>query len=270
MLSRARECSCSSNSLGVSQSPSDALDPEADISSIIQSTPQTDQLLPTGYLGPTSFVVGLEDDGGLISNAPSEDLAASPTRQWVKRVAELLRSLKNFSTIRDLIQEYYAATQTAVIASRFVLNALAEIEVTVHESLSETATSEQLTTLSTFIIKNTGKTFKIPPNATGSTFHQCFTGPSLRLEIIGIIYALAGRASYFGLSGSRDSSNAENQTRISRQMLAACDTALHMCKILTPLNDLTLWLVHENLLLTGSVCGDSSMSPGFRLNGGRH
>lgn len=240
--------------------------PEADTPSIIHSNPRTEQSLTAGYLGPTSFVAGL-DDGDLVSNADEqsaqdgrESLAISPTSWWVKRVAEALRSLGSFYAIRHLIQEYYKVTQTAVIASPLVLNALTEIEITFRERLSETATNEQLTALSTSIIQNTGKTFNISPNVTGAMFHKGFTGPSLRLEIIGIICALAGRASYFGLSGSR-ASNVESQTQFSRKMLAACDVTLHICKNLTVLNDLILWLVHENLLLSSLVLGDSSVSP---------
>lgn len=262
-----RPCSRSLDTLGTARSRSEALSPDAETSSIIHSTPRTEQSLPAGYLGPTSFVAGLEDDGDLISNAGEqsaqdgrEGLAISPTPWWVQRAAEVLRSLKSFSAIRHLIQEYYAVSQTAVIASPLALNAFAEIEITFRESLSETATNEQLTALSTSIIQNTGKTFKISPNVTGAMFHKCFTGPSLRLEIIGIICALAGRASYFGLSGSR-ASNSESQIQFSRKMLAACDVTLHICKNLTVLNDLTLWLVHENLLLSGLVLGDSSVSP---------
>jgi hypothetical protein len=219
-----------------------------------------------GYLGPTSFVGGLEDDSDLISNSDQltqnggEGLAISPTSWWVKRAIEVFRSLEDFATIKRLIQEYYAVTQTAVIASPVVLSAIEEIEITFRESLSGTATNQELTAFSTCIIQNTSNTFRIPPNITGATFHKCFTGSSLRLEIIGIICALAGRASYFGLSGSKVS-NAESLSQLSRKMLAACDMTLHICKDLTALNELTLWLVHENLVLSSLVLGDSSASP---------
>ena len=240
--------------------------PEEDIPSIIHST-RTEQLLLGGYLGPTSFLPGLEDDGDLIPNAGDQSaqggrggLTNAPSPWWAKRVAEVLRSLSNFPAIKDLIHEYYEVTQTAVIASPFILNALAGIEIPFIESLPDTATSEELSTLSAYIIQNTEKPFKIPHNVSGAMFHKCFTGPSLRLEIIGIICALAGRASYFGLSGGR-ASNAESQVQFSRKMLAACDVALHICRHLTVVNDLTLWLVHENLLLSSLLFSDSSECP---------
>lgn len=235
--------------------------------SVIHSTPRTYELLPAGYLGPTSFLAGFEESGDLISNAGEqstedgrESPAMAPSPWWIKRATEVLCCLNSFSTIKTLIQEYYSVSQIAVIASPLILNALNEIEITVNESLSETAADEQLFALSALIIQNTSKTFKIPHNVDGTTFHKCFTGPFLRLEIIGVICALAGRASYFGLADSmvRDT---ESRTHFSRKMLVACDLTLQICKGLTVLNDLALWLVHENLLLLKLVQGDSSRSP---------
>lgn len=225
-----------------------------------------DQLLSAGYLGPTSFIAGFEEGGDLIPNVNEqltedgcERSAMAPSPRWIKRTTEVLRCLKSFSTIKALIQEYYSVSQTAVIASPFILNALDEIEITANEILFETAADEQLFALSAFIIQNTGKTFKVPHSVKGVMFHKCFTGPFLRLEIIGIIYALAGRASYFGLADSR--ARDTSRPDFSRKMLVACDLTLQICKSLTVLNDLVLWLVHENLLLSKLVQGDSSRSP---------
>ena len=195
------------------QSRSETLGPESTtIPSIIHSTPRSAQSLPTGYLGPTSFVVqGPEDDGDLFSDADEhparsghedEGPAAAPSSLWVKRVSEVLRSLENFSSIKSLIYEYYDVTETAVIASPLILRALNEIEITFIENLPRNGAREQLFALHATIIQNTAKAFKIPNDVTGDNFHKCFTGSSLRLEIIGIICALAGRASYFGLSCS--------------------------------------------------------------------
>jgi hypothetical protein len=256
--------------------PQSTLGSEADIPSIIHSTPRTWQPLPTGYLRPTSFVLGPEDDGDLISNAGEHSaqggrggIVIAPGHLWMKRVSEVLRSLTTFPSIKRLIHEYYDVTQTAVIASPLILHTLAEIEIT-FESLPDNGTSEHLSALSSSIIQNTAKTFKIPNDVTGAMFHKCLTGSSLRLEIIGIICALAGCASYFGLSRS-STSNAESQARFSRKMLAACDVALHICRHLTILNDLTLWLVHENVLQSSLLFSDSSGSH-FRipLKGSHH
>lgn len=233
---------------------------------VIHTTPQIDHLLSAGYLGPTSFIAGFEEGGDLIPNVNEqltedgcERSAMAPSAWWIKRTTEVLRCLKSFSTIKALIQEYYSVSQTAVIASPFILNALDEIEITVNEFLFENAADEQLVSFSAFIVQNTGKSFKVPHGVEGVMFHKCFTGPFLRLEIIGVIFALAGRASYFGLADSsvRDT----NRPQFSRKMLVACDLTLQICKGLTVLNDLVLWLVHENLLLLKLLQGDSSRSP---------
>lgn len=225
---------------------------------------RTYQMLPAGYLGPMSFVAGFGEGVDLLLEGSEQfntdgcgNSAMAPPLGLVKRTAEVFRSLQDFSAIKNMVQEYYSVSQTAVIPSSFILNALDELEVTFNENMFGTASDEQLSTFSKFVIHNTSKVLKIPPNNDASGFHKCFTGPSLRLEIVGVICALAGRASYFGLAGSTVR-HAESRIQFSRRMLVACDLTKQICKSLTGLNDLVLWLVHESLLLSKLLQGDSS------------
>jgi hypothetical protein len=149
-------------------------------------------------------------------------------------------------------------SQSAAIAAHLILRALAEIETTYHDSIL--GSPEQLSALTSSIITNTRQPFDIPSTTDGINFHELYTGSSLRLEIFGIIYALAGRASSFGLSYNtkHDHTGSMAPARFSRKMLAASDVAIQICKSLSPVNDLFLWLVHENLLLSNIIQGDSS------------
>jgi hypothetical protein len=222
-------------------------------------------MLPAGYLGPTSFIAGLEESVDLFTHGEQsntdgrENSAIAPSPALVKRTAEVLRCLQHFPAIKNLVHKYYSVSQTAVIPSPFILNALDELEVTVNGSLFGSASDERLFTFSTFVTHNTSKALQIPQNSDGTVFHKYFTGPFLRLEIIGVICALAGRASYFGLADSTVG-DTESPTQFSRKMLVICDLTIHICKSLTALNDLSLWLVHENLLLSKLLRGDSSQS----------
>jgi hypothetical protein len=224
------------------------------------------QLLPAGYLGPTSFIAGLKESvdffsrGGDPFNTDIRDrITMEFSPELAKKTMEVFRCLGDFSLIRNLVQEYYSVTQTAVIASPLILNALNEIEVTVNGGMFSTASDEQLDTFSTFVILNTSRELHIPQTCDGAAFHKCFTGPFLRLEIIGVICAIAGRASYFGLAGSAVR-NTGSRNHFSYKMLTACDLTMQICKNLTGLNDISLWLIHENLLLSKLLQGDSSQS----------
>jgi hypothetical protein len=255
-------------------SDSETLDAVAEFPSVIQPALRAEQLLPAGYLGPTSFIAGLEENVDLFlhdqqsNTGGSENPTMAPSPGLVRRTTEVLRCLQDFSAIKNLVQKYYSVSQTAVIPSSLILDALDELEVTVNAILFGPASDEQMLTFSTFVMHNTSKTLKIPQNSDGTVFHKCFTGPSLRLEIIGVICALAGRASYFGLADSavRDT---ESRTRFSHEMLVACDLTIQICKSLTGLNDLSLWLVHEDLLLSKLLRGDSSQSSLLTLHGSR-
>ncbi|KAK2873490.1 hypothetical protein FQN49_002327 [Arthroderma sp. PD_2] len=242
----------------------------------IPSSSRSDRLLPAGYLGPTSFVAALEEDGESISSTTQQPqggpeftaiYSSIPQSWWMQRAAEAIGHLKEFSIMKDLIHNYCNISQSLAIAAPLVFNALAQIEITCNENLSDTTTNEQILALTGLVVKNTGQAFDIPATVNGTNFHELYTGTSLRLEIIGIIYALAGRASYFGLSHNTflDSTNSVRDAKFPRKMLAASDTVIQVCRNLAPANDLTLWLLHENLLLSGVILGDSSSVTWYRV-----
>jgi hypothetical protein len=144
-------------------SDSETLDAVAECPSVIQPALRTEQLLPAGYLGPTSFIAGLEENvdlflhGEQFNTGGSENSTIAPSPGLVKRTAEILRCLQDFSAIKNLAQKYYSISQTAVIPSPLILNALDELEVTVNAILFGPASDEQLFTFSTFVIHNTSK-----------------------------------------------------------------------------------------------------------------
>lgn len=222
---------------------------------------RTQPLLP-GYFGPTSFVSPLTEDVDLSDRHTLSLNVESPQRvlppYWVHKISEVLLTLGDFTAVEALLREYYALSQSAVIAAPFILNSLGPMKVMCEESISNQKMDDLASSLTVRIIHNTSETFEIPPSTKGRDFHTLFTGQSVRLEIVGILCGLAGRARYLGLARDKFTDCRNSRTQYARKMLAACDAALYICKILTPLNDLTIWLVHENLLLSDLVNGDSS------------
>ncbi|PKX93881.1 transcription factor domain-containing protein [Aspergillus novofumigatus IBT 16806] len=218
---------------------------------------RSDHLLSAGYLGPTSFVSVLgEGDGAneLVTAADESSAASSVPAWWVKRATEIVGHLVEFPTLKQLILEFYGVSQAAVIAAPFVLNALSQMQDTYHAYQLDQGETE-IPALVATVLDNTRRKFSVPPTVDGVHFHRLYTGSCLRLEILGVVYALAGRASQFGLGRPK---NKLLSSRFARRMLAASDTALETCKYLSPVNDLTLWLLHENLLLSTLVLGHSN------------
>jgi hypothetical protein len=178
---------------------------------------------------------------------------------WVQKISEILLILNDFATVEALIRDYYALSQSAVIPAPFVLNSLGPIKSMCEESISDRNLAGFASSMTVSIIQNTSEIFEVPSATHGRDFHKLFTGPAIRLEIIGLLCALAGRARYLGLASDRFDNDRTARSQYAHTMLKASDAALHVSKILTPLNDLTIWLVHENLLLSDIVHGDSSL-----------
>ncbi|KAE8557455.1 hypothetical protein TMatcc_004907 [Talaromyces marneffei ATCC 18224] len=75
-------------------------------------------------------------------------------------------------------------------------------------------------------------------------------------------------AAEFGTDGvspdglSIDSSSAgiesSNRLQLARRMYSASEVILQVCKMLTPTNDLFLWLVYEDMALSDIIHGASS------------
>ncbi|KAE8401934.1 hypothetical protein BDV37DRAFT_167924 [Aspergillus pseudonomiae] len=230
----------------------------------------TSRSLPTGYLGPTSFVAALEEDHELVSSPSDRQLqddagTAFPSElplYWIQRTAEILRCLQDFPTIKQLVCEYYGLSKAAVIPS-LVLNALPSIQVTIEEAQLHKSPPEQVAR----VLQNTKHMLPISSTTTGSHFHELFTGSNLRLEILGVLYAIAGRLSIFGLAHDRFPrlNGMAARERFSRKMLAASDAVLQICQIIAPVNDLTIWMLYEILLLSKVADGDTSSAKWRRL-----
>ncbi|KAJ5425765.1 hypothetical protein N7465_000835 [Penicillium sp. CMV-2018d] len=228
------------------------------------------QPLLSGYFGPTSFVSPLTEDVDLGSEGHVLGLEIESAQRvlppyWVHKISEVLLTLNDFGKVEALIREYYALSQSAIIAAPFVLNSLGPVGSMCKESISDHNLADFTSSLTVNIIQNTSEIFEVPSTTQGRDFHTLFTGPAIRLEIIGLLCALAGRARYLGLVSNRFDENQTSRSQYARKMLAASEAALHICKILTPLNDLTIWLLHEILLLSDIVHGDSSPACWKRL-----
>ena len=103
---------------------------------------------------------------------------------------------------------------------------------------------------------------KIPSSIEASSFHELFTGTNPRLEIIGLIITIAARSISFGLALDRWNSNDRQaiKPQSTDEMLRASTTYLELCMRLAMVNDILLWLLCDNLLLSGIICGDTSQS----------
>lgn len=106
---------------------------------------------------------------------------------------------------------------------------------------------------------------EISSNTSAHEFISLFTGPQLRLEYIGFIFAMAG-ISVQGRFPSRqplELGNGESMDTdaFSKEMVLACHHCIQVCKQNSNVNDLTIWMRYMHILLGAEVLGESSVSP---------
>ncbi|KAL4977300.1 hypothetical protein BDW66DRAFT_165809 [Aspergillus desertorum] len=227
-------------------------------------SPGTDQSHPPGYFGPTSFVSTFTDSSGGTLRPSDHDSQALGNRHsvlpsyWVSETTKMLSTLAEGPTIERLVHGFYSITQIAVLPTAIVFSLMAEVRSYIKQS----ETSQTLHEKTTQILESTAQRPRIPPNLIGKDFHKLFSGNHMRLEIIGIVYAIAGRASFFGFAQDKFPAFAGNafadRLKFSKRMLTASETAVQLCRMLTPVNDLTAWMLYENWLLSCMFHGDSS------------
>lgn len=171
---------------------------------------------------------------------------------------DALKSLRQIKVIERLVLEYCESNQAGVVAAPLIVNSLYSVKKTVEEyKLEVNSPSSQLTSK---ILENTGRPLEIPSSTQASEFHTLFTGPNLRLEIVGLLLAVAARSLFFGLAPDvwNGSNRRASRPHFTDEMLRSSTGCLRLCTQLNAVNDLLIWLLYDNLLLTSMMCGDTS------------
>ncbi|KAL4934267.1 uncharacterized protein BDV17DRAFT_278576 [Aspergillus undulatus] len=249
------------------QAPAPASPTPPSVEITIQS-PRTDEFLPAAYFGPTSFMSAFSGAprstvSPMNDDSQSEHGHSVLPSYWVSETTKILSILAEGPTIEQLVKEYYDASQSSILPFPLILDFMAGMR-----NVIEMGDTQQILRRKTIqVLENTSRMFHIPSDTKGKDFHHLCTGPHLRLEIIGIMYAIAGRACFFGFAHDRFRSPAGAASRLKfvQKMLMACDAAIQVCKMLTPLSDLTSWLLYENWILSCMFHGEYSSPTWHRM-----
>lgn len=182
----------------------------------LSSTPSrylADPSLQSSYLERTSFIPELIEEDSLSSasterplrqDGQTTDKVHALPQYWVLQARGIVRHLTELATIEQLIREFYSVSQSSVIAGPLVLNTLAAIKPAQDDVSSSNSTVDGwIARWTALILQNTTQGLPSTFPAQGSQFHKLFTGERLCLEIIGVMLAIAGRASVFGLAQDR-------------------------------------------------------------------
>lgn len=118
------------------------------------------------------------------------------------------------------------------------------------------------------ILENTSRPLEIPNNLKARDFHQICSGDNLRLEVLGFVFATAGRALSYGLCSYHflDPANSVSKSRLVDELLRASTTCTILCTLISPVNHLTIWMLYENYSFTIMMTGFSG-APSWRRFG---
>ncbi|EXJ86772.1 hypothetical protein A1O3_03726 [Capronia epimyces CBS 606.96] len=201
-------------------------------------------MAPSEYHGTLSHVRG----------AKTGDEAIYEDR--FKIVKEVLVQFQHLSFIQELLEQYGAHAQAALVPKPFIDLFSVSLTDQVSACFNENHHSNErnLSLLAQQVIQNTSKAVTITPQTNLAGFVSMFSGENLRLETIGLLQCLAARSCYLGLA--RDNEKHEGLILALYKNTSSC---LRLSRRLASNNnDVTIWLAFEYLRLTTQIEGESS------------
>jgi hypothetical protein len=192
---------------------------------------------PTSYIAPGSNDTDVVEGRGPLTHNKN-----------VAMVVNILSHLRRMVQLEELVERYYATSQTAIVHALVILPAVSNIKRHAQPVLDDTTNgNEMMIELARKVLNSTLTEVNVP-----------FFGTSedIRLETIGLFYALAAR-SYVHLFSFDVVYQRDNE--FIDAMLKSGTECLHISRSVAPrIQDAIVWLAYENLLLTTYVHGDTS------------
>jgi hypothetical protein len=222
-----------------------------------------------GYLGPTSYEAILPKDelspvirdreASVESETDLQMAHQHPITKSmrVQMTTEILKTFRYFSTIKELILWYALHCQAGTVPLPFDAEFIDALEPLINKyNLTNSVPDPRLVNL---VLENSSKPLDVSETLRASDFHKICSGDNLRLETIGFLLATAGRALSFGscphlINEQRDPGM---RSKLVDELLRASTSCTILCSLISPVNDLLVWMLFDNYHLTLMVCGFS-------------
>ncbi|QIX00999.1 hypothetical protein AMS68_006516 [Peltaster fructicola] len=193
---------------------------------------------------------------------PIDASALSRNRQAkaARSIEKLVACLEEAPLIDELVQKYYAISSLfSLVPTSFILPAMTDLRTRLATSRDRKAILLDITHT---MLNLAREPVSLDEGTTPSAFIAQHRGESLRVEMLGLIYTIAARASLFDCVQLH-----ENKAAFVQKMYSCSNKALTWArKHLSQVSDTMVWLALENFLLTSQVAGDASLAS-FRCLG---
>lgn len=164
--------------------------------------------------------------------------------------------LRDLDTIEKMINEYYQHSPVALVPGPLVIPASSALWTSFAGVISllepgRDETAGNYLQLADGIVQSSSTNIEIELEPTPSSFCASYAGAPLCLEAVGLVLELAGRSRLLGPSRGDDRRDGFVQN------VFRCSTCcLQIVREIAPqINDPTVWLAYENLLLTTFIQG---------------
>jgi hypothetical protein len=220
-----------------------------------------------GYLGPTSYEAILpKDESSLLrqrgasveSNSSNPDLNhqhAMSKSMRTEMATDILRSLRHYDIIQQSVEWYSNNSHAAFIPLPLDLNLINALRPVVERFNLQHAVPDQR--LVTMVLENSSRPLDIPSNLRACDFHKICSGDNIRFETIGLLLSTASRSFLFGSCHHLFNKNPKLRSRLIDELLRASTACFMLCSMISPVNDVTIWMLLGNYFSTAMVCGIS-------------
>lgn len=223
----------------------------------------------SGLLDSTSYL-SVFRDAPRVSKAPDRSLR-NEFDHWRTKpeyaAARVVRLASAMPFYLEHIKWYYGRGRFTVIPAPTVLDSLSQTAAYM-ESHPWNVTGNWASIYDE-LMAATKASLEISSNTPAHEFISSFTGPQLRLEFIGFVFAIAGISVQGRFPGRQplDLGNGEGMDTdaFTKEMVLACYHCIEVCKQTSHVNDLTIWMRYMHILLGAEVLGESSVSPSAAL-----
>ncbi|CEJ93317.1 hypothetical protein VHEMI08911 [[Torrubiella] hemipterigena] len=153
--------------------------------------------------------------------------------------------------LATLVEDYYDQNIATMTPRNLIVPyALPCLERTIAR-LQSTVDSERMVELGTIILTETVKPVTIDTTTTPESCMNLFAGNAIRLEYLGIIFAIACWASLTEIG------HGKKQQEFISHLLRCSSACLHITRRLAPMNDMYMWLNHHHYILIATEQGHS-------------
>lgn len=175
----------------------------------------------------------------------------------------IISKLRPFSLFEKSIKNYFEVSQASALVGPLLLSALPQLRLDL-ERLSKVPCRDVFQAYAE-ITKRTMRPIVVASSMPASDYHTLFTGQNLRWETLGLILIIAGSNAQFTSPNdpifTLEDGNKLAKDEFIEDMIHASNNCITLCQVHGAVNDVMVWLMYHNMLVTSNFYGDNCTWP---------